>query len=603
MAAPIVAHMLARRAARRQPFPHRALSAGGNPDTHQPASARRTSLLLVVRCLSSSPQRPRSHSRVWLTADRRRALGDVNRARDHCRQRCRHCRGPMAAELSAGIDDCPCARVRTCPQQLLGEASTWLAQQPMRREIVLVSDFPAQALSKADLDRIPAEIGIKLVPVSSSGRSHGCGGIARWSSASDRCRRSRECACRTRCGDRTRRHGCWPEGPAHCAAVPRPRRTRRAPQNRARHRSTVDVRRRPRHHGGSHRAGRGVGDRPACRRNRGAARRSNRWRQSPGAGDERSAGVTHECGGHSRGRPRSGAGADCRCHRDARRRTTEGVGTAASSGRTGRAQVPDESRGRWLWLAALVLMVIERVIPAAPGGVRARPRTPRSGMSPASPDRATLEAFVQPRGHARAGRASPWPARPPASSSPRSLRCFCCQGRAPLVVAGATIAIVASAAGLALLARRVSRGRSGQRDRSPHARESQCGAHRVGAADRPDRRRAVRGDARDRGRSGVTSRINLREAVPFGRVALAAMAGVAIFASGARDTADTGSTARPRPPRQRRRCEAWWSPSFHPPTAVARGGSCGIPIASKRSPAARSNSPSRRMRRPSHSSR
>jgi hypothetical protein len=41
----------------------------------------------------------------------------------------------------------------------------------MRREIVLVSDFPASAVSKADLDQIPAGIGIRLVPVSSAGRS------------------------------------------------------------------------------------------------------------------------------------------------------------------------------------------------------------------------------------------------------------------------------------------------------------------------------------------------------------------------------------------------------------------------------------------------
>lgn len=170
VAAPIVAHMLARRSARRLPFPTvRFLPAA----IQTPISRHRLTdiTLLVVRCLILVLAAAALAQPVWLTADRRRALGDSIARAIVVDSGVATAAEPFAAELSSGSTVARVARAYV-PAELLGEASTWLAQQSMRREIVLVSDFPARALSRADLDRIPADIGIKLVPVSSSGRSH-----------------------------------------------------------------------------------------------------------------------------------------------------------------------------------------------------------------------------------------------------------------------------------------------------------------------------------------------------------------------------------------------------------------------------------------------
>ena len=169
VAAPIVAHMLARRSARRLPFPTvRFLPAA----IQTPISRHRMTdiALLVVRCLILVVAAAALAQPVWLTADRRRALGDSIARAIVVDSGVATAAEPFAAELSSGSTVARVARADV-PAELLGEASTWLAQQSMRREIVLVSDFPARALSRADLDRIPADIGIKLVPVSSSGRS------------------------------------------------------------------------------------------------------------------------------------------------------------------------------------------------------------------------------------------------------------------------------------------------------------------------------------------------------------------------------------------------------------------------------------------------
>ena len=170
VAGPIVAHLLARRSARRLPFPTvRFLPAA----IQTPVSRDRLTdiTLLVVRCLVLVTAAAALALPVWLTADQRRTLGESVVRAIVVDNGVANAADPQAARLSA---ESTVARVAHAdePARLLGEASTWLAQQPMRREIVLVSDFPAQALSKADLDRIPAGIGIKLVPVSTSGRSH-----------------------------------------------------------------------------------------------------------------------------------------------------------------------------------------------------------------------------------------------------------------------------------------------------------------------------------------------------------------------------------------------------------------------------------------------
>lgn len=169
LAGPIVAHLLARRSARRLPFPTvRFLP----PAIQTPISRDRLTdiTLLVVRCLILVAAAAALAQPVWLTAEQHRTLGESIARAIVVDSGVASAADPLAARLSA---EATIARVAhaAAPAQLLGEASTWLAQQPMRREIVLVSDFPAQALSKADLDRVPAGFGITLVPVSVSGRS------------------------------------------------------------------------------------------------------------------------------------------------------------------------------------------------------------------------------------------------------------------------------------------------------------------------------------------------------------------------------------------------------------------------------------------------
>jgi hypothetical protein len=170
VAGPIVAHLLARRSARRLPFPTvRFLPAA----IQTPISRDRLTdiTLLVVRCLVIVAAAAALAQPMWLTAEQRRTLGESVARAIVVDSGVANAADPLAARLSA---ESTIARVAhtDAPAQLLGEASTWLAQQPMRREIVLVSDFPSAALSKADLDRVPAGIGITLVPVSASGRSH-----------------------------------------------------------------------------------------------------------------------------------------------------------------------------------------------------------------------------------------------------------------------------------------------------------------------------------------------------------------------------------------------------------------------------------------------
>jgi hypothetical protein len=169
IAGPILAHLLARRSARRVPFPTvRFLP----PAIQTPVSRDRLTdiPLLGVRCLVIAAATAALAQPVWLTADRRRTLDESIARAIVVDSGVATAADPVAARWSA---ESTVARVAhaSAPAQLLEEASTWLAQQPMRREIVIVSDFRSATLSKAELDRIPAGTGIKLVPVSTSGRS------------------------------------------------------------------------------------------------------------------------------------------------------------------------------------------------------------------------------------------------------------------------------------------------------------------------------------------------------------------------------------------------------------------------------------------------
>ena len=167
---PVVAHLLARRSARRLPFPTvRFLP----PAIQTPVSRDRLTdmALLAIRCLVIVAAVAALAQPVWLTGDRRRTLDESIARAIVVDSGVATAADPLAARLSAESTTARVAHA-AAPAQLLREAANWLAQQPMRREIVLVSDFPSEALSKAELDRIPAGIGIRLLPVSSSGRPH-----------------------------------------------------------------------------------------------------------------------------------------------------------------------------------------------------------------------------------------------------------------------------------------------------------------------------------------------------------------------------------------------------------------------------------------------
>jgi hypothetical protein len=150
-------------------------------------------------------------------------------------------------------------------------------------------------------------------------------------------------------------------------------------------------------------------------------------------------------------------------------------------------------------------------------------------MSPVSPDRAALETFVHravTRARVRIGMAGAAAGFIIAAI----VAVFLQQNRGPLVMAGVSIAIVAAAAGLALLLARVSANSvvgtieaSTPRSRNVLRTAWELLTGRITAA--PYVATRVLADA-----AGLTSQINLKEAVPFSRVALAAMAAAAIFA-------------------------------------------------------------------------
>ena len=175
MAGPIVAHLLARRPSRRQPFPTLRFVPSS---ALRPVRRGRISDagLLAVRCAIiaaavialAQPIRPGA-SRERLLQNRfaraiivdasasmsRRAIGG-NAVIDDARR----VAAAMASESAfARVVETP------TPSRALGGALTWLATQPARREVVIVSDFQPAALGQVHVDRIPAEIGFRPVPV------------------------------------------------------------------------------------------------------------------------------------------------------------------------------------------------------------------------------------------------------------------------------------------------------------------------------------------------------------------------------------------------------------------------------------------------------
>jgi hypothetical protein len=175
IAAPVLVHLLARRPARRIPFPTLRFL----PATRL-APIRRGRLtdagLLVVRCgviaaavaaLAQPDWRRPPSAPVPATDLARAILVDASwsmsreavtggAALDAARRE--------AVDLRAGATRARLIEARALVGAL-GGAAAWLAQQPMRRELVLVSDFQEGTIEREDLRAVPDDIGIRLVPI------------------------------------------------------------------------------------------------------------------------------------------------------------------------------------------------------------------------------------------------------------------------------------------------------------------------------------------------------------------------------------------------------------------------------------------------------
>jgi hypothetical protein len=65
------------------------------------------------------------------------------------------------------------------PIEVIGASVNWLSTVALRRELVIVSDFPRGRLDQVDLSRVPGDIGIRPVPIPASGRLPSAGDAGR----------------------------------------------------------------------------------------------------------------------------------------------------------------------------------------------------------------------------------------------------------------------------------------------------------------------------------------------------------------------------------------------------------------------------------------
>ena len=126
-----------------------AVAALAQPVWRRPAAPAAQPARAIVLDTSASLQRPRADGRAG--ADVARETADVLVA---------EARGQGAPVLVDSTADVAAGVAR---------AASWLSRQPAPRELVVVSDFQAGALVAADLDVVPPDAGVRLVPVPVSG--------------------------------------------------------------------------------------------------------------------------------------------------------------------------------------------------------------------------------------------------------------------------------------------------------------------------------------------------------------------------------------------------------------------------------------------------
>ena len=178
VAAPVLVHWLARQQADRLAFPTLQFLV-----RTPPVSVRRHRLrdlpLLLVRVLivvsavaalaqpvwvrpAAPAARPARAIVVDTSASLGRALADGRVGRDVARE--------AAAAFAAEAGEPP-AMVIPAEQLADGvaQAAGWLAREEAPRELMVVSDFQTGALVASDLDAVPPDAGVRLVPVAVSG--------------------------------------------------------------------------------------------------------------------------------------------------------------------------------------------------------------------------------------------------------------------------------------------------------------------------------------------------------------------------------------------------------------------------------------------------
>jgi hypothetical protein len=179
VAIPVLIHLLARRPARRLPFPTtRFLPAA----RLTPVQRGRPSdwLLLAVRSAIVASAVAALSQPLWMTAargrDRDRQLARaiiVDTSRSMERPTAAGEPGAIVAQREAQRIAGEATRSRigasASPASLIEGAIRWLDTQPMRRELVVISDFQLAALSPSDLDRVPDDIGRTMIPIALSG--------------------------------------------------------------------------------------------------------------------------------------------------------------------------------------------------------------------------------------------------------------------------------------------------------------------------------------------------------------------------------------------------------------------------------------------------
>ena len=195
IAAPVVAHLLARRPARRVVFPtYRFLPAS----TPRPVSRERlTDLgLLALRSSIVAAAAVALAQPLWVSAVRARdlerqiaraivvdtsasmgrpvpaapAAGNAGSGLGTSGAQVRPVALDAARDIARSLAaDATLARIveSDAPASLVPAAQAWLSQQPMRRELVIVSDFQPTTIARADLADLSADTGIRLeaVPV------------------------------------------------------------------------------------------------------------------------------------------------------------------------------------------------------------------------------------------------------------------------------------------------------------------------------------------------------------------------------------------------------------------------------------------------------